>query len=132
MRRCRISCSSIRSRSRPTARCGHLSEFASLARICTHRATELFTYTYSTAVRSTMLAAGFYVAHGRATGPKNETTVALSPLAAKGAYTRELLGRDWFARWQRSDAKAPLGIDATDESWVAAIEQHPQFRIGPA
>ncbi len=106
-----------------------LTEFDSLARVCAHRATELFTYTCSTAARSTMLAAGFYVARGRATGPKNETTVGLSPLAAKGAHTHELLGRDWFARWQRSDAKAPLGIDVADESWIAKIAQHPQFRI---
>ena len=104
-----------------------LTSFRELAKICADRSTEIFTYTCSTAVRADMLAAGFYVAKGRATGPKNETTVALSA-AAIGKHAFELLDEDWLSRWQRSDAKAPLGAEPGDESWPEAISGHAQFR----
>jgi queuine tRNA-ribosyltransferase len=103
-----------------------LASFRELAAICNDMRTELFTYTYSTQVRAAMLAAGFYVAKGRATGPKAETTVGLSARAA--ADTRhELLGAEWLERWQRSHMQVPLGAEG-DESWRSAVEQHPQFQ----
>ena len=104
-----------------------LGSFRELATICARRATELFTYTYSTQARAAMLAAGFFVAKGRATGPKQETTIALSPLAA-GRNGHELLGPDWLARWERSDAQAPLGVTDGDDTWRSAVREHPQFR----
>lgn len=103
-----------------------LAAFRELAEICEHKSTELFTYTYSTQVRAAMLAAGFHVAKGRATGPKAETTIGLSPLAA-ARHAHELLGADWLARWKRSDAQAPLGAEG-DDAWRAAVLEHPQFR----
>ena len=104
-----------------------LGSFRELAAICSTKATELFTYTYSTQARSAMLAAGFFVAKGRATGPKQETTIGLSPLAA--AHTsHELLGAEWLARWERSDAQAPLGVRDGDDAWRTAVREHPQFR----
>ena len=106
-----------------------LAAFQDLHRLCGDHATELFTYTYSTAARTAMLAAGFYVAKGRATGPKHETTIALSPAAARGQHGRELLASEWLARWERSGAQAPLGVAAGDESWREAVLAHPQFRI---
>jgi len=106
-----------------------LQAFRELAQLCQHRATELFTYTYSTRVRAALLAAGFFVAKGRATGPKSETTIALSPLATALPHGRELLGAEWLSRWQRSDAQAPMGAGASDESWRAAVTGHPQFRV---
>ncbi len=105
-----------------------LAAFRELAALCADRATELFTYTYSTSVRAAMLAAGFYVAKGRATGPKTETTIALSPLAAAADHQRELLGPEWLGKWHRSDAQAPFGADAEDSSWLDAVSAHPQFR----
>jgi queuine tRNA-ribosyltransferase len=105
-----------------------LQAFRELAQLCQHRAMELFTYTYSTRVRAALLAAGFFVAKGRATGPKSETTIALSPLATALPHGRELLGAEWLSRWQRSDAQAPVGAGATDETWRAAVMGHPQFR----
>lgn len=104
-----------------------LGSFRELATICATKATELFTYTYSTQARSAMLAAGFFVAKGRATGPKQETTIGLSPLAA-ATTSHELLGADWLARWERSDAQAPLGVSDGDQTWRAAVREHPQFR----
>jgi queuine tRNA-ribosyltransferase len=106
-----------------------LTAFRELLALCGGRATELFTYTYSTAVRSAMLAAGFYVAKGRATGPKQETTIGLSPAAAATDHARELLGSDWLTRWHRSGAQAPLGVAVGDESWREAVVSHPQFQL---
>ena len=106
-----------------------LAAFRELAQLCRHKATELFTYTYSTRVRAALLAAGFFVAKGRATGPKLETTIALSPMAAVQPHGRELLGADWLGKWQRSEAQAPLGADDSDDAWRLAIAAHPQFRI---
>ena len=103
-----------------------LPAFRELAEVCEHKHAELFTYTYSTQVRAAMLAAGFHVAKGRATGPKAETTIGLSPLAA-AQHGHELLGPDWLQRWQRSHTQEPLGA-AGDEAWRAAVVEHPQFR----
>jgi queuine tRNA-ribosyltransferase len=104
-----------------------LQSFRELALLCQTRATEIFTYTYSTRVRAALLAAGFYVAKGRATGPKLETTIALSPLAVTLPHGRELLGIDWLGKWQRSDAQAPMGVDDADETWRDAVINHAQF-----
>jgi queuine tRNA-ribosyltransferase len=103
-----------------------LASFREIAALCKDQRTELFTYTYSTQVRAAMLAAGFYVAKGRATGPKAETTVGLSPLAAADT-AHELLGIDWLQRWQRSHTQVPLGAEG-DDAWRSAVEQHPQFQ----
>ncbi len=104
-----------------------LAEFRGLAEVCADHACELFTYTYSTRVRAALLAAGFYVAKGRGTGPKAETTIGLSAAAARGSHGRELLGAEWLARWRRSDAAEPFGVPAEDESWRVALVGHPQF-----
>jgi queuine tRNA-ribosyltransferase len=102
--------------------------FSGLLSVCSNSATELYTYSYSTSVRAAMLAAGFHVAKGRGTGPKAETTIALSPRAALTAHGHELLGKEWLEKWQRSDAQAPFGSPAEDGSWRDAIRNHPQFR----
>jgi queuine tRNA-ribosyltransferase len=104
-----------------------LTAFRELAEVCANRAVELFTYTYSTRVRAAMLAAGFYVAKGRGTGPKAETTIGLSPGAAALFHGRDLLGAEWLGKWRRSEASAPFGIDEDDESWRDAVRGHPQF-----
>ena len=105
-----------------------LNAFRELARAFQDKQTELYTYTYSTSVRAAMLAAGFYVAKGRATGLKGETTVGLSPRAAAAAHGRELLGQEWLTKWRRSDAQVPFGSTEQDDSWRQAVLAHPQFR----
>jgi queuine tRNA-ribosyltransferase len=105
-----------------------LPAFRELAQTCSQKAVELFSYTYSTSIRAAMLAAGFYVAKGRGTGPKAETTIGLSALAASAPHGRELLGQEWLAKWRRSDAQAPFGCSAEDVSWREAVLEHPQFR----
>jgi queuine tRNA-ribosyltransferase len=106
-----------------------LNAFRELVGACRDKPTELYTYTYSTSVRAAMLAAGFYVAKGRATGPKGETTIGLSARAAACAHGRELLGQEWLARWGRSDAQVPFGSTEKDDSWREAVLAHPQFRV---
>jgi queuine tRNA-ribosyltransferase len=104
-----------------------LTAFRELAMVCRQKPVELFTYTYSTSIRAAMLAAGFYVAKGRGTGPKAETTIGLSPGAATSAHAHDLLGAEWLAKWRRSDAQAPHGSVAADTSWHSAVSEHPQF-----
>ena len=104
-----------------------LQAFRELAQVCSQKPAELFTYTYSTSVRAAMLAAGFYVAKGRGTGPKAETTIALSALAAALPHEHSLLGTEWLAKWQRSESQAPFGSHAQDLSWHAGVLSHPQF-----
>jgi queuine tRNA-ribosyltransferase len=104
-----------------------LPAFRELSRLCKDKAAELFTYTYSTSVRAAMLAAGFYVAKGRGTGRKMETTIGLSPRAASQPHDHELLGAEWLDKWRRSDAQSPFGGLADDASWHDAVLQHPQF-----
>jgi len=106
-----------------------LHAFRELAELFQHKATEMFTYTYSTSVRAALLAAGFFVARGCAAGPKGETTIALSPLATALPHGRELLGAEWLTKWQRSDAQAPLGAADGDDTWRNAVTGHPQFGI---
>jgi len=89
---------------------------------CAPKATELFTYSASTAVRSTLLGAGFYVARGAGTPPKAETTIGLM----RPQPTRDLLGAEWLSKWERSDAQGPLG--ERPANWETLIRQHPQFR----
>ncbi len=105
-----------------------LTAFRDLKALYGDRAVELFTYTVSTSVRAAMLAAGFYVAKGIGTGPKAETTIALSPRAAALPHAHQLLGADWLGKWRRSDSRAPFGADAAESSWHEAVSGHPQFR----
>ena len=81
--------------------------------------TELFTYTASTAIRSTLLAAGFHVARGVPSGPKQETTIALVLGDGRELADHALLGAEWLARRARSTARRP----ELDE----AIGRHVQF-----
>lgn len=91
------------------------------------RGAELFSYSASTAVRSTLLASGFYVAKGKSTGPKEETTIALSA-NSKLLKVRELLGSEWLDRWNRSDAKHPLTFrQGHAETLLDRVRKHPQF-----
>lgn len=93
---------------------------------------ELFTYSASTSVRAALLGAGFYVARGAPTGPKGDTTIALTYPALSGREA-QLLGDEWLERWERSDARWPLSMsgERTDEQ-LALIRNHPQFQRGRA
>jgi len=105
--------------------------FRKLFEACAGRAAELFTYTCSTANRAALLAAGFFVAHGRNAGDKTETTIALTPAALPSTRKpkRDLLSRDWLAKWERSAAKFPSDIAPNERSaFEKIIRDHEQFR----
>jgi len=88
----------------------------------------LLTYSASTSVRTALLLSGFYIAAGRPTGPKKETTIALTPSAREIYPEISLLDSAWLSRWQRSDAKLPPGSSGLSlESIAQKITQHPQF-----
>jgi queuine tRNA-ribosyltransferase len=88
---------------------------------------ELFTYSSSTAVRASLLSAGFYVAKGRGTGPKGETTIGFTHPAL--VWRRpQLLDAEWLGRWERSDARFPLTLgENPDEEALARVRSHQQF-----
>jgi queuine tRNA-ribosyltransferase len=106
--------------------------FRALFGACDGRETELFTYTCSTAVRASLLAAGFYVARGRNAGEKLETTIALTPEAVRRSEStlqRALLGPEWLAKWHRSGAKFPADIQPEERgAFEQTILAHDQFR----
>ena len=86
-------------------------------------------YTRSTAVRVTLMLAGFYVGLGHATGEKDQTTIA----ANVPGLLEDPLGQQWLTRVRRSTRSAPLrsgaapgGILAED---FAALAGHPQFAV---
>lgn len=64
----------------------------------------LYTYTRATRVRVAMIAAGFFVGFGAATGLKNETTEASTDLR----LLRSPVEKVWFDRWRRSHLRHPF------------------------
>ncbi len=87
----------------------------------------LTNYTMSTAVRVTLLLAGFFVGRGGGVGEKGETTVAANDRALLEAP----LGRAWLERVRFSSAGAPLrhGVESgaiAPPDWDALL-RHPQF-----
>jgi len=104
------------------------STFASLFAVCGERHCGLYTYTVSTAARAGLLAAGFFVARGRSTGDKEETTMAFTPSAAKERPDCDFLGTAWLAKWHRSQAKFPGDIFPENRpDFERTILGHPQF-----
>ena len=104
--------------------------FAQIFSRCLAKATELYTYSASTAVRVTLLNVGFFVAQGVGTGPKTETTIAFNRAesASQHPLTPPLLDQKWLARWRRSAAKFPGNIGKDKQVHFAdRIEGHRQF-----
>jgi queuine tRNA-ribosyltransferase len=84
-----------------------------------------------TAARVAMLGAGFYVARGRATDDKPESTIAFTRAALEHGTARrhELLGADWLTRWKRSGATFPTDLpEGEHAAFEQAILQHEQLR----
>jgi queuine tRNA-ribosyltransferase len=108
--------------------------FARIFARCAAKPAELYTYSASTAVRVTLLSAGFFVAQGVGTGPKLETTIAFSQAESvtRHPLTPRLLDHKWLARWRRSDARFPAAISPDEQARFAAlIETHRQFFNAP-
>lgn len=102
--------------------------FIRLFNHCTGRPAKLFTYSASTMVRGSLLAAGFYTGSGAGTGPKPETTAAFTSPEIKNSKIR-LLGREWLERFQRSSSKfAENTPDEKKSELERLILNHPQFK----
>ncbi|MEQ1862424.1 MAG: MnmC family methyltransferase [Chthoniobacteraceae bacterium] len=100
--------------------------FRQLFARCGDGSTALCTYTLATSSRAAMLAAGFWLARGRAAGAKPETTIALTPSAVTPEHT--LLGGEWLAKWERSQAKFPADhLPDDNATFEQLIRGHPQF-----
>ena len=95
------------------------------------RPCSLATYSRSTLLRATLLLAGFYVGRGRATGEKEETTVA----ANTPALLDDPLDSRWLTRARNSTSAEPLDQEVyrqaplTPGSWER-LRRHPQFASG--
>ncbi|MBP6508069.1 MAG: tRNA guanosine(34) transglycosylase Tgt [Opitutaceae bacterium] len=104
--------------------------FARIFQHCRPQPAELYTYSAATAVRVALLTAGFYVAAGVGTGPKSDTTLAFTRADGASSHPGKpaLLGRDWLARWRRSQSKFPAGLpEAEKPAFEERIEAHAQF-----
>ena len=104
--------------------------FSRIFKRCLSKSAELYTYSCSTAVRVSLLTAGFFVAEGVGTGPKSDTTIAFT--RATGARTHplspQLLGQEWLARWKRSGSKFPTTLSKEERPhFEKLIETHRQF-----
>ena len=104
--------------------------FRRIAKYAAPKSAELYTYSAATAVRVSLLTAGFFVAAGVGTGPKADTTLAFT--RADGHVNHpaapKLLGEDWLGRWRRSDSKYPKNLPETERPlFEQVIERHPQF-----
>lgn len=101
--------------------------FKKVFELCSEKPAKLLTYSASTQVRSALLAAGFWVAKGAATGPKNDTTIAYSCREAVDTEA-SLLDREWLSRWERSSAQcAPEASAEECEKIRASVREHGQF-----
>ena len=102
--------------------------FQRIFNYCHGNEVQLLNYSASTAVRATLLAVGFSVGYGPATGPKNTTTVAYNQASLALKQNVTLLGEEWLTRWEKSDAKSARGLSKSDElEFEEKIRRHAQF-----
>src|SRR5690606_35681498 len=95
--------------------------FGRLYKYCQGKKVQLLTYTASTAIRETLLAQGFFVGYGPATGPKANTTMAFTDLEQALTLGANLLGPEWLTRWERSGARK---VELSQ-----LVTSHPQFSL---
>lgn len=103
--------------------------FARIFDYCRGNEVQLLNYSASTAVRATLLAVGFFVGYGPATGPKSTTTVGFNEANLAQKLEVTLLGEEWLKRWEKSDAKVARTLSKSDEKeFEEKIRGHEQFR----
>lgn len=106
----------------------NVKAFSKIMEHCRSKFAVLLTYSVSTRVRAAMLASGFYVGKGAASGPKQDTTIAYTMIPDNSEQT-DLLGAEWLARWERSSVGG--SEKSTTENMAHktadAVRNHPQF-----
>jgi queuine tRNA-ribosyltransferase len=91
----------------------------------------LSTYTASTAIRTAMALAGFWIYRGPSSGPKNETTWASTQRLQ--SLSDRLIGSEFLLRFERSDVLAPpMRVKSMAATWnkdkvLDKLRAHPQF-----
>lgn len=107
-----------------------LEHFTALrARLSGESGCMLTNYTRSTALRVSLMLAGFFVGLGGATGEKDQTTIAATRLD----LLDQPLDKDWLLRVGRSTRGAPPRADGEEgrpinaDDW-AALNAHQQFQ----
>jgi queuine tRNA-ribosyltransferase len=104
--------------------------FGKIFNFCQGNEVQLLNYSASTAVRATLLAVGFSVGYGPATGPKSTTTVAYNDPSLAQKLGTTLLGEEWLNRWEKSDAKVARTLSQSNESeFEEKIRKHSQFSV---
>ncbi|MES2526717.1 MAG: MnmC family methyltransferase [Bdellovibrionota bacterium] len=107
-----------------------LDLFQRMYRHCEGTPVMFVTYSASTAVRATMMAAGFYVGYGPSSGPKATTTMAYNDLALTQQLEAKLLGPEWLNLWERSGARMPGSLPPDEvEQFEYKIRNHTQFSV---
>lgn len=91
--------------------------FSELRKKCRNQAEGgalLLTYSQATRIRVALLAAGFFVGYGAATGLKEETTQA----ATIESLLEKPIGLRWYQRWQRSHERYPFDCAEQERSLI--------------
>ncbi|MDR1305715.1 MAG: hypothetical protein LBK76_10925 [Verrucomicrobiales bacterium] len=112
------------------ARCWRMWQLAhwrNLRQVCGDHC-ELAFHSRATALRVTLLLAGFYVGYGRAIGNKEETTVA----ATQPELLSRPLNQDWLRQVKRSTSASPFTGTAYAQQPIGETDYqrllaHPQF-----
>lgn len=86
----------------------------------------LVTYSRSTAVRSALLGAGFYVGMITGVPPKEENTIAWKKPTSARIEGKHLTAK-FLDRWNASDKKIPHDV-ADVEGFCARVAAHPQWK----
>jgi hypothetical protein len=106
-----------------------LEHWRRLRRQC-GEACEIAFHSRATALRVTLLLAGFYVGYGAAIGGKEETTVAATRLS----LLRKPLAADWLKSVGRSTSASPFAGESYRQAAIsprdfARLSRHPQFSL---
>jgi tRNA U34 5-methylaminomethyl-2-thiouridine-forming methyltransferase MnmC len=107
-----------------------LEHWRNMRQVCGENC-EIAFHSRATALRVTLLLAGFYVGYGNSIGEKEQTTVAASRLA----LLKSPLSMDWLKLVKRSTSARPFaGIQyeqaAISEADYVDLNSHPQFYRG--
>jgi queuine tRNA-ribosyltransferase len=101
-----------------------LQTFKKLFSFINSKNCSLYNYTASTVIRARLILAGFFVAHGKASPPKQETTVAHTK---KDPNKQNLLGEEWLEKLERSDAKNLIYANQDWSIIQKQLKSHSQF-----
>lgn len=105
-----------------------VASFAQILTACRQTQATLHTYSTSTAVRATMLAAGWFVMAAPGAGAREESTIAATSAAAMRLVDAKPLDTHWLTKWERSSARFPTTLSAQERDVFSSnLRSHPMF-----